>query len=234
MKKEIILLIIDYFFIIIALLIFFPKSRLIHKNVDNLFLKFAKNEYHQISSYLNLKYGNLKNEKIINRTRKKIKINFVDYRDTGYQTPQINRIKKMLRENYEIEIDENNPKYIFYNVFECEHFLNEKYNKSIKIAYYTENNIPDLNVADYVIAHPHLNYLDRYIKYSYIFGLRHEFKNNKYKIIRQRIIKSSTEKKKFCAAVISNHRKYSLFRIKFINILNIISIEIQVFNSYGK
>ena len=219
MKREIFFLSLDYFFITIALLLFFPKSKFMHKSVDNLFLKFTQNEYQDISSYLNKKYENLKIEKI-KEARKKVKIKFVDYRDTGYQTPQINRIKKMLSEKFEIEIDENNPNYLFYNVFECEHFDNEKYNNSIKIAYYTENNIPDLNVADYAIADPHINYLDRYLKYSYIFGLHHEFKNNKYNIIRQRLFKSSTKRKKFCAAVISNHRKYSIFRLKFINILN--------------
>ena len=219
MKRKIFFLSIIYFFITLFFLIFNNKSQFIGKNVDNLFLKFVRNEYHQISSYLNKKYDNQNNEQI-DKTRKKLKINFVDYRNTGYQTPQINKIIKMLSENYDIEIDENNPSYIFYNVFRCEHFYDEKYNKSIKIAYYTENNIPDLNIADYAIADPHINYLDRYLKYSYIFGLHYKFRIKKFQAIRQRTIRSSIKKKKFCAAVISNHRKYSVFRLKFIEILN--------------
>ena len=219
MRKRLFFFIIYYFLITLILLIFNPKSQFFHKNVDNFFLKFTKIGYQQISSYLNSKYDN-QNYEIMDKTRKKIKINFVDYKDTGYQTPQINRIKKLLSERYDIEIDQNNPNYIFYNVFSCEHVFDEKYNNSIKIAYYTENIIPDLSDADYMIANHHINYMDRYLKYSYVFGLRYQFNDNKFKIVRQRIIHSSIKNKKFCAAVITNHQKYSSFRLKFINKLD--------------
>jgi hypothetical protein len=95
----------------------------------------------------------------------------------------------------------------------------EKYHNSIKIAYYTENNIPDFNVADYAIGQTHINYLDRYLRIPYLFGLSYNYTNSKLFILRKIVLKNQ-KRKKFCAAVISNHRSYSNFRLHFINELN--------------
>ena len=210
---------ISFIYALINLYVFYKKNELKYKNknVDYLFLKFTKVIYKKFSSFLNKNNGWKINTL---KKRKKIKINFVDYRPSGYQIPQINKIKRMLSEKFEIIIDNENPEYLFYNVFECFHY-DIKYNKSIKIAYYTENNIPDLNDADYAIADPHIHYFDRYLKYSYIFGISHYFKNKeRYNLIRQNIVNNSIKRKKFCGAVISNHAKYSSFRLHFIEQLN--------------
>ena len=73
--------------------------------------------------------------------------------------------------------------------------------------------MPDINSADYIIGHYHINYLDRFFKYSIFLW------NNFSNIDKNREL---TLKKpiwtKFCAALISNCK--SRFRINFINILS--------------
>ena len=97
--------------------------------------------------------------------------------------------------------------------------MDKKYSNSIKIAYYTENNIPDFNVADYAIGQTHINYLDRYLRIPYLLGLSYNFSNSKMFLLRKLAIKNK-RREKFCAAVISNNRSYSRFRLNFINELN--------------
>ena len=76
-----------------------------------------------------------------------------------------------------------------------------------------------INTADYAIGQAHINYLDRYFRIPYIIGLRRNNYNNTYfDIIRKK--NSKISKKKFCAAVISNHNYYTRFRLNFINELN--------------
>ena len=53
-------------------------------------------------------------------------------------------ILNLLTDKFIFKIDENNPDYLIYNVFGGIHF-NLKYKNCIKIAYFTENKIPDLN-----------------------------------------------------------------------------------------
>ena len=49
--------------------------------------------------------------------------------------------------------------------------MSSKYNKAIKITFFTENQLPDLNVADYPIGFGHINYLDRYFTFPYIVNI---------------------------------------------------------------
>ena len=119
--------------------------------------------------------------------------------------------------NYIVHIDEEQPDFLIYDVFGCEH-LNPKYNNSIKIADYSENIIPDFSEADYAISQAHLIYLDRYYKYpSFIWNLQ-KFRNYTVKSIG--MFKKNLNKTKFCAAVISNHANYTYFRLEFIKELN--------------
>ena len=107
---------------------------------------------------------------------------------------------------------------LFYNVFYCFH-IEQKYNNAIKIAYYTENKLPDFLIADYAIGQSHMNLLDRYLRIPYIIGLKiNNFNNTLLRIIRKYAIKYS--RTKFCAAVISNNFTYSKFRLNFIKQLN--------------
>ena len=193
------------------------------RNVDLMFLIYNKFCFKNISFYLNSKYEaknlyyfkNLKEKSI---KKKKIEIYFCDFLNTSYQNMQIMSIKKALSNNFQISINSDNPVYLIYNVFGCFH-LNKKFNKTIKIAYFTENQLPDFNFADYIVGQAHINYLDRYIKYSYVIGRFHVFNNTYYKFIRQLVLRGQ-KRKKFCAALISNNRSFTKFRLNFINELN--------------
>ena len=132
----------------------------------------------------------------------------------AYKTFHINWLKNILGNKFIIQNDFNNPDYLIFNVFGNEH-LNIKYKNAIKIAIFTENFIPNLNEVDYAIGHYHINYLDRYFKYS-IF-LFQNFSNINQ--IRQKVL-NSPMRKKFCAAVISNSHISDGFRLKFIKELN--------------
>ena len=104
----------------------------------------------------------------------------------------------------------NHPDYLIYNIFGTKH-LDSKYNKCIKIAYITENIMPDLYKVDYAFGFSHLIYLDRFFKYPLSL-----FYNNLFNI-RKKILKNPI-RKKFCIAVISNNRGH--FRNKFITELS--------------
>lgn len=144
----------------------------------------------------------------MNITKKKINICCIDL-----YKGQMKWLKKVLEdENFIIQYDYNNPDYLIFNKFGIRH-LNPKYKNAVKIAFYTENKIPDLSEADYAIGHQHINYLDRYFKYS-IFLLTN-FEN--IKNIRENVLNNPI-RKKFCAAVISN--SHGFFRNKFIKELN--------------
>ena len=68
--------------------------------------------------------------------------------------------------NFFFFVNEDNPDFLIYDVVGNEN-LNPKYNNSIKIAYYTQNAIPDLNQADFALGQAHIMYLDRYLKFPY-------------------------------------------------------------------
>ena len=74
----------------------------------------------------------------------------------------------ILQKKYSVYINQNNPDYLIYNVFGCQ-YLDSRYNNSIKIAYFTENQLPDFSKADYCIGNSHINYLDRYFRMPIYF-----------------------------------------------------------------
>jgi hypothetical protein len=123
-----------------------------------------------------------------------------------------NWLKKKLDDEFILEFNVSNPDYLIYNVFSDDD-LSPKYQNAIKIAIYTENIMPDINNADYIIGHYHINYLDRYFKYSiFLWHITEKFDK-----IRKEAIKNYN-KKKFCAALISNCE--SEFRLNFIEKLS--------------
>ena len=135
-----------------------------------------------------------------------------------YTIPQYKLLKKILKRKYILEIKSDNPDYIIFDVFGCSH-LDEIYQNSIKIAFFTENQIPDFNIADYAIGQSHIIYLDRYFKRSYFLGLLFTFNNRYLQLIRKKVL-NSHKRKKFCAAVISNNIITDYFRLEFIEELN--------------
>jgi len=184
------------------------QFNLLFKNVDYFIFNVINKEFMNISFYLNSKYyynKNLLRNKIT--MKKKIFLDCVDL----YKGQDIkNWINNTLGYKFFFIFDSNRPDYLIYNVFGSTN-LDSKYNNCVKIAYYTENRIPDLNKADYAIGFFHINYLDRFYKRSYIIDI------DIFNIIRKKYI-FRNQKKKFCAAVISNKNAY--FRNKIINELS--------------
>jgi hypothetical protein len=93
---------------------------------------------------------------------KQIKIHFEDYGKRFDKTEEV--ILKVLRRSYDVVIDPRHPDYLFYS---CGGYNHLKYNSCIKIFYTCENIEPDFNLCDYAIAHPHLQYGDRYLRAPY-------------------------------------------------------------------
>ena len=206
------------FFINIILLLLNKPIFINLKNVDLKVIYFNFISYNNISYYLNNKYSINNQAKKDNNTKKQIQLYFIDFFYSSYRYKQINIIKKILSQKFDIQINPHNPEYLIYNVFGCLH-IDKKYNKSIKIAYYTENQLPDFNIADYAIGQAHFNYLDRYYRIPYIIGLSGSYNNSKMNLIRQLVINKPI-RKKFCAVVISNNNSYAIFRLNFIKELN--------------
>ena len=118
-----------------------------------------------------------------------------------------------------MHVNPNNPDYLIYNIFGCKEF-DSKYNDSIKIAFITENQLPDFSKADYCIGNSHINYLDRYFRMPVYFINRIDpLKNEALELIRSTIL-NNTIRTKFCAGVITNNIFTDGFRLNFINELN--------------
>jgi hypothetical protein len=196
------------------------------KNVDLFFINIAKKTFKQISFYLNSKFEKSWNKykSLDNKIREKkvISINSVGSSSIYYNNRLIKDITKLLENTFIFNFTSNNPDYLVYDVFNCDQ-LDYKYNNAIKIAFYTENIIPDFNFADYSIGFHNINYLDRYFRKTtliWVFQKRYlNIKNKFFEKKRRKAYKSKT-RKKFCAAVISNYKTSDKFRIKFINELS--------------
>ena len=181
-----------------------------------------------ISSYLNGKYKTLVNKKYCNRTtklikelnpkKKTIRIYSVGSSNNYYTNRLRSKVIEGLEDKFNFEFTSDNPDYLIYDIFNCD-FLDSKYSNAIKIAFFTENQIPDFNMTDYAIGFHNLNYLDRYFKKAtliWIFEKRYlNIKNKNFLKKRERVLKKKI-RTKFCAAVISNSIITDGFRIKFI------------------
>jgi hypothetical protein len=205
------------------------------KNIDLFFINNTRKSFKQIALYLNskfFKYNLNNNETIIsnetklleNNIKKKKIINIysVGSSSTYYKNMLLKDMTKLLENQYFFNFTSDNPDYLIYDVFNCEQ-LELKYQNAIKIAFYTENIIPDFNYADYSIGFHNINYLDRYFKKTtLIWVFQRRYLNVKIKFFEEIRKKAYRAKKrrKFCAAVISNFKRSNGFRIKFINELN--------------
>ena len=190
------------------------------KNIDKALLALATKSLKNISNYLNSKfYSNKVNNKYFNNKNKEkiILIDCVDFlKNNKYCINNLNGLFK--NKKYKFKLDINNPDYILYDVFGCEH-NKKKYEKSIKIACFSENIIPDFNEADYALSQAHFTYLDRYFKYPSFIWRLNKLRNFNISKIRKGVLRNSN-RTKFCAAVISNNKSYSNFRLNFIKYLN--------------
>ena len=191
-----------------------------YKSIDFPFLSLKSKSFFNISNYLNHKYQIKDNNFLENSTNNSISIYFLGFNPDKFHDIIINNIITIIKKKYSVNINSENPDYLIFNIFSCE-YLNPKYNNSIKIAFYTENQITDFNTADYCIGHSHINYFDRYFKFPVYFIYRFfEFNNMEIEIVRNRTLNSSI-RKKFCAAIITNGWwTTDGFRMNFINELN--------------
>jgi hypothetical protein len=173
------------------------------KNVDLFFINIAKKTFKQISFYLNSKYDN--NNLNINKIelfdkqiqeKKVIKLYSVGSFNTFYKNVLLNDITKLLGEKFIFNFTPDNPEYLIYDVFSCDH-LDSRYDNAIKIAFYTENIIPDFNDADYSIGFHNMHYLDRYFrKTTLIWVFQKRYLNIKNKFFDKMKIKAYRSKKK--------------------------------------
>ena len=189
------------------------------KNIDLFSIEKMTNSYKTISSYLNNKYihnkllSNEKPEEI--KEKKKISLYFLDLYNREYREKWI---KSALEDKFIIEFDSEKPDYVFYNVFGCDH-LKSKYKDAIKIAHFTENQIIDLNFADYAIGQHHINYLDRYYRRPFFIFQLINYTNDNFTEIRKNVLDNPI-RTKFCAGVISNTGWTDGFRRLFYKELN--------------
>ena len=189
--------------------------------------------FKNISFYLYTKFKTSKNNSSINKSlenginikklkiKKNIRFYTVGSSNNYYANILKNNIIEGLEDNFNFEFTNDKPDYLIYDIFNCD-FLDSNYNNSIKIAFYTENQIPDFNKADYAIGFQNINYLDRYFrKTTLIWKLENNFLNIKNKDFKKKRNKALKKKRNnFCAAVISNSMFTDGFRMKFINELS--------------
>lgn len=208
LKKNYFIIVFNFSFFIINIIFLsnkFIKHHLFFKNADEyLFFKQKK-------SSCDYNFSDK-----ITKEKKNISLMCTDYPDNLGCNLNFKRILEN-EFNYIVNINNENPDFLIYNVFGCEH-SKDIYNNSVKVAIYSENIIPDFSEEDYAISQAHITFLDRYYKYpSFIWDLN-KFKNNKVKTINTFL--KNNKKTKFCAAVITNIKSYSLFRYEFIKKLN--------------
>lgn len=218
-------------------LFFSFKNYFIYKNIDNFFISFSTQPSFKMADYLNRKYLKAYNPNDSSKTNKiNISLYFIQFHREPFHNKLINETIKILKNKYSVHINPKNPDYLIYNIFGCK-FLKYRYNNSIKIAYITENQLPDFNKADYCIGNSHINYLDRYFRIPVYFVKRISIiKQKAIELIRTKILNSPI-RTKFCAGVISNYFITDGFRLIFIKELNkykIVDMGGRYHNNVGK
>ena len=173
-----IIIVFNSFLLILNIIYLFPKKCILKPQIkfrfsENFYLIFMNKTYLEIASYLNNKFERFYHNFTLtnNKTKNKkiIKIYFLKF-FKGYDPNSL--IRNLDNEKFIFKYDNNTPDYLIYNtVFSKMHNV-KKYKNAIKIAFSTENKIPDLNEADYAIGYIHLNYFDRYFKFFKYFNLK--------------------------------------------------------------
>ena len=221
------------FFINIYFLTIYINISINFRNVDKIPLVISSKPYNNISNYIISKFHL---NRISNYTFNKEKIILIDcvdfLSDNKYCVDKLNEMFK--NKNYIFKLDTNNPDYILYDIFGCEH-NKSKYKNSVKISFYTENILPDFSEADYALSQAHFSYLDRYFKYPSL--IRKLYKLDKNIITKRRKeVLNNLNRTKFCAAVITNNYSLVSFRLNFIKQLNkykIVDMGGSAFNNVG-
>ena len=140
---------------------------------------------------------------------KKINAKFIGYYAGG--DPQLDTLKRILSESYEIEESER-PDYLFCGGFSREHYWHD----CVKIVQVGENYVPDFNAFDYAIGMNHLDFGDRYLRIPH-FAYYPEYKN-----LAMRNSASDEEllNRGFCSFVVSNGNRGDPLRAEFFHRLS--------------
>ena len=208
--------------ILIANIIYMKKKKYYFKfrDIDKFLINSISHKYNEISEYLFSKFKSKNstsiNEELYNRTSN-LTTKTVKVCKKNMHIRWVELMRKDLKGKINLVIDEENPDYLLYATFGCENVLN-KYNNTIKIAFFTENQLPDLNYADYAVGLGHINHLDRFFTFPYfVYELNvRNIQIKDFEIIRNETLNSEI-RKKFCAAVITNPVG---FRLNFLKELN--------------
>ncbi len=126
--------------------------------------------------------------------KRKIKVAFVDFWPEF--NPKNNYFTDILRDIYEVVIDENQPEFLFYSVFGTKHYLYD----CVKFFFSGENILPNYKECDYSLS---FHFIDSEKHYRLPLYALFDDVN---KIIKQNfdISHIMSEKKKFCNFIYSN------------------------------
>lgn len=118
------------------------------------------------------------------------------------------------REEYQVELVDQDPDYLIFSSFGEEHL---RYNRSVKIFWTGENQVPDFNFCDYALGFHHLQLEDRYMRYPLYYCYREAYP----RMLTKHLDVGNKLKKKtrFCTFVCSNGRG-SENRVRFFEALN--------------
>lgn len=94
--------------------------------------------------------------------KRKIKVQFLDF----WKTFNIDTdpLVQALKVNYELDITDKNPDYVFFSCFGYENLKVSE--KCIKVFFTGENCVPDFNICDYAIGFHYLDFGDRYLRWQ--------------------------------------------------------------------
>ena len=127
------------------------------KNSEYFSLNFLNKTYQYISAYFHNKFNTDNNTNFKENISSKKKVIKVKATGLFNRAHNLKWLKEKLNNKFILEYDSPNPDYLIYNVFNQED-LTEKYRNidAIRIAFFTENEYPDMNTADYFLANFHI------------------------------------------------------------------------------
>ena len=150
--------------------------------------------------------------------KKTIRVYFTDF---GNLDRHNNFLVNLLKERYNVAIDEKNPDFLFYS---CGNYDHLNYN-CVKIFYTGENTCPDFNATDYAIGFDYISFEDRYFRLP-LFQL----------YSKPLYIDENPLERKFCNFIYSNKNNSHPYRQELFNALSSykhIDSGGKVFNNIG-
>lgn len=137
--------------------------------------------------------------------KKTVRIYFLSFWE-GFDMEN-NFISNIIKKDYNIVIDKENPEYVFFTRFDSEIY---KY-QCVRIFYNAENFAPDFNLCDYAIGFDEIAFGDRYIRYplylisDYTYYANDNYEQDFIRATQKHLNPQSVlaEKEGFCSMVVS-------------------------------